>query len=126
MILRIGSRAFTLVEIMLTVTILAVGLIGVVQAYLVSINALEAGDDTVSAVCLAKEKMASTELEIRKDNGISAGARKGVFDGPDEGFAWELNVAPTTVKDLNEAILVVYNKASPRKFSLATYVENKK
>jgi prepilin-type N-terminal cleavage/methylation domain-containing protein len=126
MTLKIGSKAFTLVEIMLTVTILAVGLIGIVQAYLVSINALEAGDYTVRAVSLAKEKIAQTELDIRKDGGISTGFRKGVFDGTDKNFTWELNVVGTSVKDLNEAILVVYSAASPRKYYLATYAKNKK
>ena len=128
MILRIGNNqhsGFTLVEIMLTITILTVGIIGILRAYATSINALEVSRDTIDAVCLLKEKMAEIEQTAIDEGGISPGSSSGRFEDEFENFLWKLEVKTGSIEDLNEVTLVVSRVGQPRKFSLVTYAENK-
>ncbi len=128
MILRIGSdqrSGFTLIEIMLTITILTVGIIGILRAYATSINALEVSRDTVDAVCLLKKKMAEIEQAAIEEGGISPGSSSGRFEDEFENFGWKLEVKTGSIEDLNEVTLVVSRVGQPRKFSLVTYAENK-
>ena len=128
MILRIGSSqgsGFTLVEIMLAITILTIGIIGVLRAYVTSVNTLEAGQDSIDVVCLLKEKMAEIEEVAIKEGGISPATSSGKFEDEFEDFRWELEIKRGSIESLNEVILVVSHLDRPRKFSLVTYVENK-
>ena len=126
-LLRAGSpqKAFTLVEIMLTITILTVGIIGILRAYATSVNALEVSRDTVDAVCLLKEKMAEIEQAAIDEGGNSPGFSSGRFEDEFENFGWKLEVKTGSIEDLNEVTLVVSRVGQPRKFSLVTYAENK-
>lgn len=126
MMLRIGSRGFTLIEVMLAVSILAIGIIGVLRAYSTAVNALGVGQENIDAVCLLKEKMSEIERLVLEGEGISPGTSSGRFEGELESFEWESVVKQSSVEDLNEVVITVSNKAKPRKFSLVTYAENKK
>ena len=126
MMLRIGnSRGFTLVEVMLAVTILAIGIIGVLRGYATSVNALGVGQENIDAVCMLKEKMLEIEQIALEEEGISPGTSSGEFEGRFEGFEWEWEVKPSSEDDLSEVTLVVSRKGSPRKFTLVTYMESK-
>ena len=77
-ILRIGSeRAFTLIEVLLTITILAVGMIGVLRAYSTMINAMEAAQYNIDAACLLKARMGEIEEGAITARGISPGENTG-------------------------------------------------
>ena len=121
----ISNKGFTLVEVLLAVTILAVGIIGVLRAYATSVNALEVSQENIDAVCLLKEKMAEIEQAGLEQGGIPQGVSSGEFEGSFEGFEWESEVKPSRVDGLNEITLVVSRKEKPRRFSLVTYVESK-
>ena len=123
--IRHTKRGFTLIEIMLAITILTIGIIGVLRAYIISVNTLEAGQNSIDAVCLLKEKMAEIEQVVMEEGGISPGTSSGKFEDEFEGFRWELEVKPGPIKSLNEVALVVSHVNQPRKFSLVTYAENK-
>ena len=82
------NNAFTLVEVMLAVSILAIGLVGVLRAYAVLVGGLEAAQDSVKAICLLKDKMAEIEEEALKDVNIPAGVNTGGFDTYGETFEW--------------------------------------
>ena len=110
---------------MLAVTILSVGMVGVLRAYAVSVSALEASQESVAAVYLLKEKMTQIEKEAGEEGGIAPGRWDGEFENGFEGFTWELTVMPGSTRGLNESILTVSHKGKPRRFSLVTYVENR-
>ena len=77
-ILRIGSeRAFTLIEVLLTITILAVGMIGVLCAYSTMINAMEVAQYNIDAACLLKARMGKIEEGAITARGISPGENTG-------------------------------------------------
>ena len=55
------NSGFTLIEVLLTITILAIGMIGVLRAYSTMINAMEAAQYNIDAACLLKAKMGEIE-----------------------------------------------------------------
>ena len=119
------KKGFTLIELMLAITILSVGMVGVLRAYSVSVSALEAGQESIEAVYLLKEKMAQVEKDASEEGGIPPGRWDGEFDNEFEEFTWELTVRPGPTRGLNESILTVSRKENSKRFSLVTYVENK-
>ena len=70
MILRIGNKsAFTLIEVLLTITILAIGMVGVLRAYATMISAMETAQYNIDAACLLKAKMGGIEEDAITDRG---------------------------------------------------------
>lgn len=124
---RIGSSAFTLVEVLLTIAILAIGLIGILRAYSSLLNAAGVSYEYIDAVCLAKEKMAEIELDELQNKNLTKGTVKGEALGIYSDFNWEKTIEPSDDKKLNIAKVAVFKKDSvnARKFTLETYVENK-
>ena len=121
----ISDKGFTLIEVMLAVSILAIGIIGVLRAYATSVDALEVGQENIDAVCLLKEKMSEVEQDALKQKGVSLGRSTGEFEGNFANYKWELDIKPSTVDSLNEVKLIVFHKENTRKFTLWTYMENK-
>ena len=134
------EKAFTLIEVMLTITILAVGIIGVLRAYAVSINVMKIGQYSIDSLCLLKQKIAEIEQEAIEKETLLPGVDGGRFKGRYKDFEWKSQVKelyfldiqteeegePIELKpDLNEVKVTVTNEhAMPvRKFSLVTYVE---
>ena len=68
----IKLKAFTLVEVMLSVMILGVGLIVIVNSYLVALRGINASGNNVQAMTLAKEKLDELELSNLTQKGLSA------------------------------------------------------
>jgi len=124
---RIGNSAFTLVEVLLTIAILAIGLIGIIRAYGGLLNASEVSNEYIDAVCLAKEKMAEVELDELQNKGLTLGTTYGKAQGIYGNFKWEETVEPSDAKNLNILKVSIYKKddVNSRKFSLESYVGNK-
>lgn len=119
-------RGLTLVEILLTITILSCGIMGVLSAYGILVDALAVSQTNIKAVCLLKDKMTEIEQMVLDEAGISQGLSIGDFKGSYKDFKWELNVKPSSIEGLNEVIVIVSHKVKPREFSLVTYVQDKK
>ena len=120
------EKGLTLVEVMLAVSILTVGIGGVLRAYAGSVAVLEAGQYSIDAVNLLKQKMAEVEQMILEQEEISQGSERGEFEDALEDFLWEWEINPAGTEDLHELTLTVSHKYNPRTFSLKTYVVDKK
>ena len=132
----ITRKGFTLIEVLITITILAVGIIGVLRAYTTLVNALEVAQCSLDAACLLKEKMADIDQYIIENSGIPTGVDKGEFEGRYEKFKWESEISSLDldIEDLKEElkdclnelkITVVNEHVKPvRRFTLVTYVWN--
>lgn len=125
---RIGSKdGFTLVEIMLTIAILAIGIIGILRAYTVLLNASGSAYEYIDAVCLAKEKMVEIELAELQDKGVVIGVIGGEARGMHGDLRWEEIITPSNNKDLNIAEAAIFEKdnAGSMRFNLVSYAQNK-
>ena len=121
---------------MLTVTVLAIGIIGVIRAYTTSLEGLKAAECGIVEACLLKEKMAEIEEEYIENLGISGGTESGEFVGEYAGYTWEKDIttAEFDMEDLKEDLegflykvkVTVANNliTPPRRFSVATYMES--
>jgi prepilin-type N-terminal cleavage/methylation domain-containing protein len=115
------EKGFTLIEVMAAVVILAIGIVGVLQAYAGSITTLEVGQFNINAVSLLKEKMADIErILLEEEEPPRSGS------GSTDDFFWEWNMASTGIEDLNELTLTVSHKVNPRTFEINTYVVDRK
>ncbi|MFH0763892.1 MAG: prepilin-type N-terminal cleavage/methylation domain-containing protein [Candidatus Omnitrophota bacterium] len=122
---------FTLVEAMVAVTILAFGTIGVLRAFAMAVTAVEAGQYSVDAMCLLRERMAGIEKDALEGTALTAGVYNGEFDGKDSGFKWQTVVQPLNFSNeemdglLDKVKVTVYNDnvKPPRRFSMETYVD---
>ena len=87
---RIGSdRAFTVIEVLVAATILSVGIIGVIGAYMTLMNGISTSSFTIEASSLLEEKMADAQRESIENLGLPAGTKNGVFGESAPGFRWE-------------------------------------
>ena len=120
------NKGLSLVEVLLAVSILAFGIVGVLRGYASSIVTLEAGQFNIDAVSLLKQKMAEIEIMIGEKEKISQESGHGHFEGVFEDFLWKWEIKPTGTEDHNMLTLVVSHKYNPRTFSLETYVADKK
>lgn len=61
-------RAFSLIELMVAVSILAIGIVAIARSFLSASNALSNGDNRILALNLLEGKMAEIEEEALKDS----------------------------------------------------------
>jgi type II secretion system protein I len=124
-------KAFTLIELLISVAILGFGLVIVIQSYITSANALNISQNYISAMQLARDKL--TEIEL------AAYEKKGLFPGDESGsgtekigsrnFNWETQVKEIYEPDyLAEKLVEVcvklnWNEAGkPKDALLSTYL----
>jgi len=130
--LKIGNKAFTLIEVMIAAAILVIGIVGVLRAYTASISAFEASRSGLDAASLLKTKMADIEKGMAEKMKLLPGTYEGTFEGADEALKWKLCVRTLDLPEeemkncLNVLELTVLDGRAnpPRSFSLATYVNN--
>lgn len=119
---------------LLAVSILAIGIIGVLRAYAGSIATLEVGQYSINAVNLLKQKMADVEQMVREKEGDLSGRKQGEFEDEFNDFHWEWDIQPidietdteTKVEGFYELTLTVSHKDNPRTYTLKTYVIGEK
>jgi prepilin-type N-terminal cleavage/methylation domain-containing protein len=141
----IGKKAFTLVEVMIAATILAVGMIGVIRAYAAMVNTLEAADYSIESVCILKERMFEAQKKAIEEKMLYPSAGK--IEGEYGDFEWDsqASLVDSSLEEEEEAeageaeekskksVVMYLNKVKvtvstedvkpPRRLSLAGYVE---
>ena len=89
MLLTGNKRSFTIIEVLVAVTILSVSMVGVIAAYVTLMNGINASTFTIEASNLLKTKMADIEKEAIENLGLPAGTKNGFFGESAPGFRWE-------------------------------------
>ena len=87
-----GSRGFTLLEVLVAFTILAVALVALLRAFSSGLRGLDAAETASIAVQHARSKMA----EIGSAMPLEPGAEEGAFD---DGFRWRVTIEPHQIGD---------------------------
>ena len=120
---RPGSQAYTLIEVILAVSLLAIGLVGILAAYAKSSDALRLAEDNLAAQGLLRRELAAVEIEVCEQQFIAQGVREGQFTEPyARDFAWRLDVVASPIKDLNLVTYTVTQRRTGRTYALATYL----
>ena len=97
------SRAFTLLEVMVAVAILAIALVAILKANVQSLDTLVETRERTTASLLAASKMAEVE---------AAGAAdwsefQGDFGEDYPGYTWQVETGPTEVENLMRVAVIV-------------------
>jgi prepilin-type N-terminal cleavage/methylation domain-containing protein len=120
----ISKNAFTLVEVLVAVAILAIGLIGVLRAYYVLVNGFEISRYTTDAVCLLKEKVTEFEKKVIYEKYNVSGGYMRV--GLENDFQWQtqINELEPQNKYLKEIKVTAFSsRVKPkRELSLISYL----
>ncbi len=116
-----------MIEVMITVIILTVGIIGVIQAYIKSLDVLQISKDYLVEVPLAENKMAEIQREEIEDGGLAQTRTSGKFQSPYDNFNWELEINPSDITGLNTVKIKCFNENTfpIREFVLISYAKNK-
>ena len=133
----IGSnKAFSFVELMVTVVILAVGLVLIIQGFTTVVGALNTMQNNIQAIQFLDTKMQELEASARINNGVKAPqSQEGKFSDGVRDFDWGLEVIKVEKEedldlsdDLNEVKLKVswQERKIPKDLSIVTYLRNKK
>lgn len=71
------ARGFTLIEVLMAISILAIGVVGVLRAYSTSVSAIERAQYNIDAGCLLKAVMGRIEEKAITEKGTSPGESSG-------------------------------------------------
>lgn len=96
------SKGFILLEMMISVTILSIGLVLILSSFARSIRVKEFSEDYFRAGLLLEEKI----YELNNTD-IEEGLSEGVFDNFGNRFSWNLTVVKSKEEDLAEINLEV-------------------
>ena len=92
-------EAFTLIEILITIVILSIGIVGILHAFETSMNSLTQTREVLFNTILCRDKLTEIRSDIvigKAPDGTSAGA----FDGTFKNYRWstESSLVPRNVK----------------------------
>ena len=125
MILVTGkNKGFTLIEIMVSVSILSIGLIVILQGFTSSLNVLRVCQNNLEASLFAEEKMAELEINIKQDKEVFLKGLTGIIQENNLEFQWSISLTPETeYEDLNKVLTTISWKEGKRKGinSLSTF-----
>ncbi len=114
MILRIGNRlsverrGFTLIEVLMAISILAIGTVSVLRAYSTSVTAVERAQYNIDAACVLKAAMGGIEEKDITLDGTPPGESSGEFTSSSDikidttrsdRWRWSLEVRKVKIKE---------------------------
>ncbi|MFH1189727.1 MAG: prepilin-type N-terminal cleavage/methylation domain-containing protein [Candidatus Omnitrophota bacterium] len=73
-----AKKGFTLIEVLMAMSLLAIGIVGVLRAYSTSVNAMEIAQYNIDAACLLKAVMGDVEEKAISQRDTPAANSKGV------------------------------------------------
>ncbi len=105
MLLTGKTRGFTLVELMVSVAILAVGLAFILQGFAFSLNVQRISEDNLRATLVAENKMAELQIQAKENKDGLSGGLDEKFEFGDMEYTWEVEVEPVgwEMEEVSEA-----------------------
>lgn len=125
-------RAFTLVELMISVLILGVGLTSVANSYILALRGADSVQNNIFALMAAKEKYENLELASLKGETASLSSAE-IIKSPTKDYNYQQEIAPAEESEGAEKYPVLAclsvnwtEKNSPKNVTLSTYLLQKK
>ena len=124
-------RAFTLVELMISVLILGIGLTSVANSYILALRGANAATNNVSALILAKEKFENLEFASLK-GALPFSPAEEIIKSLNKNYNYQQEINKIAESDLAKylvsACLTVswLEKNSSKNVTLATYLPTQK
>ena len=123
-----NARAFTLVEVMISVLILGVGLTSVANSYILALRGANSAGNNISALIIAKEKLENLELaSLKKAEPFSF--TEEIIKSAAKEYNYQQEITPIAesedlAKHLVSACLAISwpEKNSSKNVTLATYL----
>lgn len=96
---------FTLIEVMISVAILAVGLALILQGFAFSLNVLRISHDNLKATIVAENKMAELQIQIKEGGDSFIKGLDEEFESGNMEYTWEVKVEPVEweIEEISEA-----------------------
>jgi len=115
---RVRTRGFMLLEVLLSASIVAVGVVFVIGSFITSVKIFKASRSYLRALYLAENKM----WEYEETGEIEEGGDEGFFEDY-KGAKWTVEAREIDEIPLNETALevVLEEGGKKRKFSVVTY-----
>ena len=88
---RRGGKAFTLIEVLVTLVIVSVGLVAILRAYQIAVSALEQTRETLRATMLIDQILAEREIGAL-EKAEAPVTTTGRFASPYDDYVWEQKV----------------------------------
>lgn len=107
------EKGFTLLEVMVAITILSVALLGILQLFSKSLDSARLNKEYTLALIFLQSKFSEIEQGLEEN-------RKGEFN---ERYRWEANLQPTDTRYMEEIRLKITwpGKKKEKKIELVTY-----
>jgi len=95
------QKSFTLIELVVALSILSIGIVLVLRSYINVSSALDLATNRIEAICFLEGKM-NTILEEVKTTGKIEGSTSGITNIGNRNAEWALEVTPLTDEALKD------------------------
>ncbi|MHB9132115.1 MAG: type IV pilus modification PilV family protein [Armatimonadota bacterium] len=116
---RYAGRGLSLLEVLVAMTVLAIGIVGALSALSSSVQAHRAAEEYTRAVTMAQQAIA----EIRHQPSLTAGTLSGSLEDFAPGYRWEAEIGEGTADGLLPVqVTILWGERSPRHYQMQTYL----
>ncbi|MCK4909036.1 MAG: prepilin-type N-terminal cleavage/methylation domain-containing protein [Planctomycetes bacterium] len=124
----LSLTGFTLIEVLISISFLSICLIGIYQAFIVSLDAQLRTDSYNQSIIVAEEQLRLFKQALKKEDKLNDLELTGQVNRGLTVFQWEFSVAPIDSYDTLKQVAVTVDWRRGKRHgqvSLATYLESK-
>jgi len=120
----IHGAGFTLLEVMVALTVIAFALVGLLGLHGRNIKAVARDQQLTRATLLARELVSQIQFQVASGGLQQLDSSRGTFEGY-PGFRWEREVLSTGLDEVREVVVrVVFDERSPNACELVYFVRD--
>jgi general secretion pathway protein I len=105
---RRRARGFTLIEMVVSIILMAIGVVGAMMCIGTATRLTGTADDYATAAGLAQERLALVVSQLaQQPDQFAAGDQQGSFGDDHPGFTWRQQVETTDLPDLDRVTITI-------------------
>ncbi len=118
-----NKRAFTLIEVMVTVSVLSLGLLLLYHSFFVSMDAMQYASNRLNAQIWLEGKIWEESDVLRRTKALPSGTENGVFQFQGRDFSWKRSVAALETNLYSLTVTLSWKESGrQRELAYATYL----